>query len=41
MNDNKRLELGLLACILLLAALLRLWALDDVPPGLGDDEIPF
>jgi hypothetical protein len=33
-----RLELGLLALILLLALALRLWALGEVPPGLHVDE---
>jgi len=36
---KRRVELALLVGILLLAALVRLWALDDVPPGLEHDEV--
>lgn len=36
---KKRIELGALVGILLLAAFLRLWALGDVPPGLEHDEV--
>ena len=36
---RSRAELGLLVGVLLLAALLRLWALGDVPPGLEHDEV--
>ena len=36
---KRRVELALLVGILILATVLRLWALDDVPPGLEHDEV--
>jgi hypothetical protein len=38
MSHNRRLEIGLLIVILIVAFALRLAALDDIPPGLTHDE---
>jgi 4-amino-4-deoxy-L-arabinose transferase-like glycosyltransferase len=39
LSKKRHLELVLLVGVLLLATLLRLWALGDVPPGLEHDEV--
>lgn len=38
---NRRLELWLVVGLLLLAALLRLWNLVELPPGFSDDELAY
>lgn len=36
---NRRTELGFVTILLLLAAVLRLWSLGDLPPGFATDEL--